>query len=367
MTRWLFLFLALTFPAVAQQPNCAGQPLNLTGATQVLNPATLFSRKWAVVPPMNQTAPYAWGNPGLSLSTPWISGYANIMATTPAGKQTLAWSTLGGELEAYPTATQVAAGSNPYSGPTTGPLTIQPRLLTASEKASMASNSSLANAQWLSGAGITFPAGLPPPSYFEFTARIPKEQGQWPAFWLLGADDAWPPEIDIMEGINPSGATVLTMTTSIHTTDTTWTAKLPTTTTYIGTGTATQTIATTYDPSAGQHRYGALIYPGFISIFWDGVCVQTWPMPSDLAAKVVYPLFDLAVGASGSWAGTPSAGTAALSPMVISNVAAYVMPATYGGSGGFTAAQQAAITAVTNDLARIQVDFSAMKQAIGAQ
>jgi beta-glucanase (GH16 family) len=35
--------------------------------------------------------------------------------------------------------------------------------------------------------------------YVQVTARIPRAAGLWSAFWLVDAQDRWPPEIDIME------------------------------------------------------------------------------------------------------------------------------------------------------------------------
>ena len=37
--------------------------------------------------------------------------------------------------------------------------------------------------------------------HFEMVAKLPQANGLWPAFWLLPADHAWPPEIDIVEYI----------------------------------------------------------------------------------------------------------------------------------------------------------------------
>lgn len=299
-----------------------GDALNLAGSTRLLTGASLFAQKWASVPPMNQPVPYAWGNSGMIGPVSWIAGYANINATGTPPNYVLDWSTLGSDLEVYPTAARIAKGSNPFGPVVPNALDVKARLLSAAEIASLAGNSALTGKKWLSGAGVTFPAGLAPPAYFEFTARVGTEQGQWDAFWLLGADDQWPPEIDILEAVNPSGAN-LEMTCSVHTTDKTWEG---------GAGSQTKIVPFTADPQTTPHRYGALVYPDLIAIFWDGVCVNTWPTPADLTSKVLYMLFDHGVGAPGSWAGTPAAGVTVLEDMTITDLGAWSMPAVYAGA-----------------------------------
>jgi hypothetical protein len=38
--------------------------------------------------------------------------------------------------------------------------------------------------------------------WFEARIRMPAARGMWPAFWLLGTDGHWPPEIDIVETVH---------------------------------------------------------------------------------------------------------------------------------------------------------------------
>ena len=54
-------------------------------------------------------------------------------------------------------------------------------------------------------------------SYVEFEVKLTRVAGSWPALWLLGADDAWPPEIDVIEAFisSPTHAADV-ITSSIH-------------------------------------------------------------------------------------------------------------------------------------------------------
>jgi len=49
--------------------------------------------------------------------------------------------------------------------------------------------------------------------YVEVRAKVPRGKGFWPAFWLLPASGAWPPELDIVE---ISGARPTSIWTNVH-------------------------------------------------------------------------------------------------------------------------------------------------------
>jgi beta-glucanase (GH16 family) len=66
----------------------------------------------------------------------------------------------------------------------------------------------LPHADFTSGAVTTYGRFFQQYGYFEFSAKMVKGKGFWPAIWLLPEDLRWPPEIDIVEhlGENPNRA-----------------------------------------------------------------------------------------------------------------------------------------------------------------
>lgn len=69
----------------------------------------------------------------------------------------------------------------------------------------------LNNYAYMSGVITTQPSFTQTYGYFEMRAKLPRGKGLWPAFWLLPADQSWPPEIDVMESIgDPSQVFVTT-------------------------------------------------------------------------------------------------------------------------------------------------------------
>jgi hypothetical protein len=125
---------------------------------------------------------------------------------------------------------------------------------------------------------------------FEIRAKLPRGKGLWPAFWLLPANNAWPPELDVFEvlGDNPRRlyASWHSNVGGIHTSD----AKaidLP-------------------DMSAGFHTYSVEWTRDTINWFFDEIQVASKPTPADFR-QPMYMLVNLAVG--GHWPGAPDPET----------------------------------------------------------
>jgi len=141
------------------------------------------------------------------------------------------------------------------------------------------------NSQYTSGIITTFHSFSQTYGYFEIRAELPKGQGFWPAFWLLPADQTWPPEIDVFEVL---GKDTSTLYTTVHTNSTG---------THTQSGIGTQVA----DTSVGFHTYGVDWESDYITWYYDGRQVYKTATPADLVNKPMYMLANLGLG--GSWGG----------------------------------------------------------------
>src|SRR5205823_12774321 len=131
-------------------------------------------------------------------------------------------------------------------------------------------------------------------------------QGLWPAFWLLPANNSWPPEIDVFEQASSPTSNIFT---TIHDNSG-----------YSGSNFDIR------DTSAAYSTYGVLWTSQAITFYVDGKKMFSTPTPADMN-QPMYMLMNLAVG--GSWPGSPNATTNwALANMKIDYVRAYSLTPT---------------------------------------
>lgn len=150
---------------------------------------------------------------------------------------------------------------------------------------------------------------------FEARIKIPKGQGLWPAFWMMGADgSAWPScgEIDVMENI---GSRPAVLVGSAH-----------------GPNYTGSAISSTYTLPPGNlsddyHVYAIQWKQGEIDYYIDNTLYETiTPASMPLNGiwefdKPFYILINLAVG--GNWPGSPDATTVFPAQMLIDYVRVY--------------------------------------------
>lgn len=153
---------------------------------------------------------------------------------------------------------------------------------------------------------------------FEARIRIPKGQGMWPAFWMLGDDIStagWPAcgEIDIMENVGFEPATVHG---TIH-----------------GPGySGNKSLGAPFAVSSGNvaddfHLFGVEWEPKEIRFYVDGQLYET-RRPADLPADARW-VFDhpffliLNVAVGGKWPGNPDASTKFPQEMLVDYVRVY--------------------------------------------
>ena len=142
--------------------------------------------------------------------------------------------------------------------------------------------------------------------YFEISAMLPTGRGMWPAFWLLPASGAWPPELDIMEALGNDPATIYAATHSA----------VGGTNVRGGLTTAVTNTAATFN------TYGADWEPDRITYYFNGNAIGSLPTPADMN-QPMYLVINLAVGGQGSWPG-PAGGEPG--DMAIDYVRAYASP-----------------------------------------
>jgi len=128
--------------------------------------------------------------------------------------------------------------------------------------------------------------------YAEIRAKVAKGQGLWSSFWLLPADQGWPPEIDVMS-VRGSETDQVRMSVYYFAPD----------------GSQGRTVRSWSGPdlSADWHTFGLDWRPDGLDWYVDGVKRASEPNASHVPAQPMYLVIDLAVG--GSFPGAPDSTT----------------------------------------------------------
>jgi beta-glucanase (GH16 family) len=169
----------------------------------------------------------------------------------------------------------IGFGNSAFVDPASGvnPFSLQNGALQIT--AERADSSVVGPAQWASGLISTIRSFSQEYGYFEMRAELPTDTGVWPAFWMLPADQSWPPEIDVFEAYGDSNLWQYAHTnqTGQHTYQQTWSAQ-PTMT-------------------SGYHTYGVMWNAQTITFYFDGQVTGQQATPADMHGAM-YLLADLA-------------------------------------------------------------------------
>ncbi len=166
----------------------------------------------------------------------------------------------------------------------------------------------------MSGAFNTYPYGQEY-GYFEITARVPKGDGLWPAFWMNPVAMTKTSEIDISEIL---GIDTTTSHSTLHTNDSAWLAKSQNSLTGVA-------YKAPEDLSQGFHSYGVDWGPQTITFYLDGISIKTYSTPSDMH-QPFFIIANLAVGNPSGWGGGVGSNTAFPSTFSISSVRVWQRP-----------------------------------------
>jgi beta-glucanase (GH16 family) len=156
----------------------------------------------------------------------------------------------------------------------------------------------LANHPYVSGMISSQPSFSQTYGYFEMRAELPGGKGLWPAFWLLPADQSWPPEIDILESVGDPSHIYSTVHSTLQPA--------------VG-------IEAHVSPNA-FHTYAVSWDRRRIVWYIDGRETGEQSTPADLN-KPMYMIANLAVG--GDWPGSPDGSTNFPATLTIDFIRAY--------------------------------------------
>jgi beta-glucanase (GH16 family) len=165
--------------------------------------------------------------------------------------------------------------------------------------------------------------------YFEARIQVPAFQGFWPAFWLMPANGAWPPEIDVIELGEGGDFTTARMTNHYGPSG----SGSYDSQTWSNTGTAF---------GSALHVFAVDWEPGALDFYIDGTLRATITAPECpssgsvggsgnecVSAIPMYVLANLAVG--GSYTGGVNQSTPFPSSMTIDHIRVYQHPASGAG------------------------------------
>lgn len=210
----------------------------------------------------------------------WAGAYADMAGRNLNGEEEIYMDPEFPGVDQNGTLRTTALGVNPFQ-------IVNGSLRITAKAESAATQAAMWNHKYSSGAITTRGTYTQTNGYFEMSAKMPKGQGIWPAFWLLSADGLWPPEIDAIEMV---------------TDPTLYYASLLTTSATPSGCNVCQAKVPTPDLSQGFHRFGVDIENDRIKYYFDGEQVGDQPTPADMMNRPMYMLANLAIG--GSWPGT---------------------------------------------------------------
>ena len=252
----------------------------------------------------------------------------NSFSNSPDGSSTT-WATsypYGGE------AARTLSGNNEaefYSDSSVGekPFSLNNGVLSITASTA-ASGSNPYGLPYDSGAITTYGSFSQTYGLFEVNAKLPDQQGLWPAFWMLPASDQYTSELDVFEAVDNQPNTIYS---TVHgSTNGTW-------------GADSQAVSVP-NTGASFNTYAVDWEPTTTTFYVDGQKVAAEPTPASMD-NPMFMILNLAVGGAGSWPGTPDGSTDLPASMKVDWVRAYATAGTTSVSGSAAITSNSAASA----------------------